>query len=246
MNSKRIMVAAMGAALVLGSIPAPCYKGSKEGDLVDSGSFGIFVRGRRVGTETFSIHQKSDLSVISVQQKIEDGDAKASQSSEMQVASNGDLRRYEWHEASPEKAQTTVEYKDQFLVENIVLGSAKPVERAFILPASTIILDDFFTHREVLLWRYLASSCGGTIGPKGCKLETAKFGVLIPRQQASGMVALSYQGKEKMALQGAERELDHFTLQTEEQTWSCWAENTYPFRLMRILVPSEGIEVIRD
>ena len=247
MRFKVGLFAALLAAATLGSLPARSYKGSNEGQLVDSGSFGIFRQGRRVGTETFTIHQRPEVSVVAAQLKIEDGNDKASQTSELQVASNGDLHHYEWKELSPDKAQATVDYSDQFLVEHITTApGAKPHERAFILPPSTIILDDFFTHREILLWRYLATFCGAAVNSQGCKLQPGKFGVFIPRQQASATVALNYEGKDKVRFHGAERELDRFTLQAEDATWTLWMESAYPFKLLRILVPSESVEVVRD
>ncbi len=234
------------ATTTLGSIPARSSKGSSEGQLVDSGSFGIFRQKRRIGTETFTIHQGTDVSVTSAELKIEDGNDRASQSSELRVASNGELRHYEWKESSPEKAQATVDYSDQFLVEHITPPGSKSQERAFLLPPSTVILDDFFTHREILLWRYLATFCGAAINAKGCNLQPGKFGVFIPRQQLSTTVALKYEGKDKVMFHGVERELDHFTLQSEDAVWNLWMESSYPFKLMRILVPAENVEVLRD
>ncbi len=241
------LFAALLVAATIGSLPARSYKKSNEGQLVDSGSFGIFRQGRRIGTETFTIHQRPDVSVAVAQLKIEDGNDRASQTSELQVASNGDLRHYEWKELSPEKAQATVDYHDQFLVEHITLAAgSKTHERAFLLPPSTVILDDFFTHREILLWRYLATFCGAAVSPQGCKLQPGKFGVFIPRQQASTIVAINYQGKDKLMFHGAERELDRFTLQSDDAAWTLWLESSYPFKLLRIMVPSENVEVLRD
>jgi hypothetical protein len=243
---KSSLFAIILTAAISNSIPAYSYKGSNQGELVDSGTFAIFRQGRRVGTETFTIHQRPDFSVTVAQLKIEDGNDHASQTSELQVAPNGDLRHYEWKELTPEKAQATVDYRDQFLVERVTPPGSKPQERAFMVPPSTMILDDFFTHREVLLWRYLATFCGGAIGPQGCKLETGKFGVFIPRQQASSSVALNYEGKDKVMYHGSQRELDRFTMQSEESAWTFWVESSYPFKLLRIVVPSENVEVLRD
>lgn len=247
----RLKLRVFVALLALGTIgnpPAWSSKGSSEGQLVDSGSFGVFRQGRRIGTETFTIHQRPDVNVAVAQLKIEDGNDKASQTSELRVASNGDLRHYEWKELSPGKAQATVDYKDEFLVERITTAQgAKPQERAFLVPPSTLVLDDFFIHREILLWRYLAAYCGAAVSPQGCKLQPGKFGVFMPRQQASATVTLSYQGKDKVVFHGAERELDRFTLQSEDgAAWNLWMEALYPFKLLRILVPAENVEVLRD
>jgi hypothetical protein len=125
-------------------------------------------------------------------------------------------------------------------------AGAKSHERAFMLPPSTVILDDFFTHREILVWRYLASFCGAAVSPQGCKLQPAKFGVFIPRQEASTIVSVNYAGKDKVMYHGAERELDRFTLQSDDATWTLWVEGSSPFRLLRIVVPSENVEVLRD
>ena len=246
MKFKGKTLAALLAATILGSIPARSAKGQGEGQLVDSGAFSIFRQGRRIGTETFSIQQRQDVSLTSAELKIEDGNDRATQSSELRVASNGELRHYEWKELSPEKAQASVDYNDQFLVEHITFADGKPVERAFILPPSTVILDDFFTHREVLLWRYLATFCGPSVNAQGCNLQPLKFGVFIPRQQISTTVGLKFEGKDKVKLRGTERELNHFTLQSEGSLWNLWMESSYPFKLMRIVVPAENVEVLRD
>jgi len=241
-------LAVLLAVATVVSMPAWSFKGADQGQLVDSGSFGIFRQGRRIGTETFTIHQRADASVVEAQLKIDDGNDKASQTSELQMASNGDLRHYEWKALSPDKAQASVDYNDQFLVEHITLTpGSKPQERAFLLPPSTVILDDFFTHREVLLWRYLATYCGAAISPQGCKLQPGKFGSFMPREQASGIVTVTYEGKDKVTFQGAQRELDRFTLQPEDgAAWTLWMESSYPFKLLRILVPAESVEVLRD
>ena len=63
------------------------------------------MNGHRIATETFSIQQNATGSVISSQFKTEEGTDKAVQSSELQLAPNGDIRKYEWKEISPGKAQ---------------------------------------------------------------------------------------------------------------------------------------------
>jgi hypothetical protein len=59
-------------------------------------------------------------------------------------------------------------------------------------------------------------------------------------------VGLKYEGKDKVMFRGAQRELDHFTLQSEDAVWNLWVESAYPFKLLRILVPAENVEVLRD
>ncbi len=51
--------------------------------VVDSGSFGIFIKGQRVVSETFTIEQKDGISVIKSQLKEIAGSDSAGQKSEM-------------------------------------------------------------------------------------------------------------------------------------------------------------------
>jgi hypothetical protein len=125
-----------------------------EGQNVDSGSFGVFMNGHRVGTETFSIYQTGNGSVIKSEFKTENASPESAQNSELQLTASGDIRRYEWHELSPEKADSVVQPNDQFLNQKWSSGPQdKPHEQPYLLPPSTTILDDyFFIHREVLVW----------------------------------------------------------------------------------------------
>jgi hypothetical protein len=210
---------------------------------VDSGSFGVFVGGRRVATERFNIQQGPELNIATSELTLEDG-SKEAQKAELQMTPTGELRRYEWREISPGKAQAIVEPKDQFLIEHVVPNPpAKPAEQPFVLSPSTMMLDDYiFSQREILVWRYLAQACGNDL--KQCKPERAQFGVLIPQQQVSLMVALEYAGPEKVKIRGVELDLNRIKLEAEGMNWTLWVDGN--LKLIRILVPSENTEVLRD
>src|SRR2546427_536060 len=96
---------------------APAKEKEPAGQKVDNGSFGVFVNGRRVATETFSIVQSNNGSVANSQFKTEPGADPAAQSSQLELTGNGELRRYEWKELSPGKAQAVVLPNDNLLVE---------------------------------------------------------------------------------------------------------------------------------
>jgi hypothetical protein len=225
----------------------PTKKKGETSQVVDAGSFGIFIDGKRVATETFQIHEYDGYSVTSSELKMEDG-SKATQQGKLEVLSNGNLRKYEWHELSPGKARATVQPSEQFLIERLSTeGSDKPIELAFILPPSTSVVDDyFFSHREVLLWRYIAAGCGQPSQNNQCRLGKSQFGVFVPRQQTPTMVTLEYKGSEKVQIRGAERQLDRFDLDADGLNWSFWVDSADRYKLVRILVASEKTEVVRD
>ena len=213
---------------------------SNDTKLVDAGSFGVFLKGHRVATETFRIQQNSEYSTTTSDVKVEDG---TTQTSELQIFPNGNLRKYIWRALAPEKAQSVIEPGDQILTQSITVGTEKPLSRPYILPASTIVLDDFFfVHRELLAWRYLGSGC--VPGQRQCLLPKAQMGIIVPRQQTPAVVTMEYKGREKVSVHGVEQELSSFLLKNEDQEWQLWLDDQ--FKLVRILIASENTEVVRD
>ena len=235
-----------GAAMVT---VAAFALGGKEtpGQTVDSGSFGVFLGGRRVATETFSIEQQATGSVVTSEFKMENGGDQARQSSELQLSLTGDLRRYDWKEITPGKAQATVTPNDTFLMQRSIRNPGeKAEEQPYILPLATSILDDyFFVHREILAWRYLKFGCRENHGrlecPKGQKVQ---LGVLVPHSRTSMLVSMEFVGREKVPVRGEERELNRLTLKGDSGEWALWLDDQY--KLVRILVPEDNTEVVRD
>lgn len=214
--------------------------------MVDSGTFGVYNGAHRVATESFSIRQGAEGSVVVSEFKSELGEQKADQTSELDLTPSVDLRRYEWKELSPEKMVATVEPSDPFLVERFTVGANdKQHEQNFLLPVSTPILDDyFFIQREVLAWKYLATACRQEKTGLGCPLnQKIPFGTLNPHARSSVKVSIEFSGKEKIIIHGSDRELIHFVLRSETGDWAFWLDDQ--FRLVRLLGDS-GTEVVRD
>lgn len=211
---------------------------------VDSGSFGVYSAGHRVATESFSIHQAADGSVVSSEFKSEQGEQKAAQSSELYLTPSVELRRYTWKESLPEKTEATVEPSEAFLVERFGNPGDKPGEQSFLLPASTSILDDyFFIQREVLAWKYLATACRHDKGPLQCPKQKVQFGTLNPHARSSMAVSIESTGRDKLTIRGTEREFNRFVLRSENGDWAFWLDDQ--FKLVRLLADN-GTEVVRD
>jgi len=218
-----------------------------SGQAVDSGTFGVFMNGKRVATETFSIHQTSTGSSVTSRFKTESGPEQAEQSSDLQLAASGDLKSYEWKEVSPGQSLATVLPSQDFLTERYSSSpSDKPHEQPFLLPASTSILDDYFLiQREVLAWKYLATSCKQEKGSVNCPLkEKAQLGTLNAHTRSSGLVNIQYSGREKVPLHGVEHELIRLDMKSESGDWTLWLDDQ--LKLQRIVDPASGTEVVRD
>jgi len=127
--------------------------------VVDSGTFGVFIKGQRVVSEDFNVQQENGNSVIKAQLKETASPTQTEQKSDLEISSGGELLRYEWSNAAG--SSLMVLPKDEFLVEKITPSvGAKAAEQPFLMPNTSLILDNnFFVQREVLAWRYLAANC---------------------------------------------------------------------------------------
>jgi len=244
---RKLIVAGMCGLLLMATAAASDKeKGNDKESQVDSGSFGIFVGGQRVATETFSVRQDSaGLSTVSSQLR-QEGSTTPSQTCEMKVASNGTLVNYEWHELSPGKSELVVAPSNEFLIERVTEAPGeKPKEQPFLLPNTSVILDNnFFVLREVLAWRYLASACTTEGGQFKC--GPAQFGVVVPQERVSVRVSISPGGPEKIVIHGIERQLVRISLKTDDGEWNLWLDPLDHFKLIRMVKTGENTEIVRD
>ncbi len=125
------------------------------------------------------------------------------------MTSNGELLRYEWSQSSG--GSLTVFPDNDFLMEKITSSRPprNPPSRPFLMPSRTPILDNnFFVHREVLAWRYLAADCK----PAGGNSEMPAGPGRVRHAGTAGpdvydRVRMELVGKEKVTIRGAERDL---------------------------------------
>jgi hypothetical protein len=239
--AKVILFCAVVAAAA--SLWAADQKGKKPG-VWDSGSFGIFINGKRIGTETFNIEQRPDMNIATSEIKVDDGNTQAKQTAEMQVTPNGELRSYVWRALSPQKEEASVEPKDQLLVEHLAPADQKKMDVPHILPVNTVILDDnFFSQRELLVLRYLATGCAWK-PDKGRVCGPSHFGILIPHQHVASDAVIDLVGHDKIAVKGQQVETNKFKLETDGTTWLIWVSED--FKILKMTVPASNVEVVRD
>jgi hypothetical protein len=240
-----------GAVGVLACAAVLCAGDKKDkpkpasGQQVDSGSFGVLVRGQRVVTETFSVQQDNGVSIVKSQLKETGTSGSSGQKSDLEMTGTGELLRYEWSDGS---GSLVVTPKDEFLLERITTAaSSKPAEQPFLMPNTSAILDNnFFVHREVLAWRYLATNCHTDGGSLKCQEGPADFGVLVPQDRTSMRVRMELVGREKVTIRGTERELLRLNLKGDAFSWALWVDEKDQFKLIRVLISDDNTEVVRD
>jgi hypothetical protein len=222
-------------------------KKEHEKQSIDSGSFGVFMSGHRVGTEKFSIDQTNTGSIIKSEFTTENDPNTAMQESTLELTAGGDIRRYEWQQISPDKGHSVITPNDQFLSQKWSAGpSEKEHDQPYLLPPSTSILDDyFFIHREVLVWRFLAATCKQEKGIVQCPIkQRSQFGTLNPRQHASSPLSAEYMGREKINYKGNLQEFNKVELRMESGGWTIWLDDQ--FKVIRISIEGENTDVVRD
>jgi hypothetical protein len=247
--AKRSAGTAVSVVVLLTVASAWNPKSKETGQSVDEGSFGVYMGGKRVATETFSIHQDSSGSSIKSEFKTDPGSAggAAAQSSELDLTSSGELKKYEWKESIPGQSQATVAPNQDFLIERYSNGPAdKTREQPFMLPTTTNILDDyFFIQREVLAWKYLATSCKQDNGRLACPLkQMEQLGTVNAHTRASSPVSIQYAGREKVTMHGTERELIRLDMKSDVGEWTLWLDDQ--LKLQKIFDLASNTEVLRD
>jgi hypothetical protein len=238
-----VLIGALLCSMALWAAPSK----QPPAQMVDSGSFGVFMNGKRVASETFSIHQSPTGSSVTSEFKTEAGVEQAAQSSDLELSPNGDLVSYQWKETSPGESHALVFPSQDFLTARFSKSPQdKPVEQPFLLPASTSILDDYFLiQREVLAWKYLAISCKQENAQLSCPLkQPMQFGTLNAHARQSMLVTMQYSGREKVLLHGAERELTRLDMKSDAGDWTLWLDDQ--LKLQKILDLATNTEVLRD
>jgi hypothetical protein len=250
-SSYRWLACLLTFACCLSAFAAPWPKEKEkehEGTTIDSGSFGVYQKGHRVGTETFSVNQTSYGSVIYSEFKTENAPTQDVQHSELQLTQVGNIRRYEWKELSPEKSELLLLPNEEFLTQKWSTGpQEKEHEQPYLLPPATNVLDDyFFVHRQILAWKFLGMACKQEKGQAPqCPLKRrAQMGTLNPHQHSSALVSAEFLGRETITIKGAPQDLIKLELASDAGTWDLWLDNQ--FKVQRISIVGENTVVDRD
>lgn len=231
--------------LLLTALFAFAAEKDSGGQVVDSGTFSVYMSAHRVATETFSIRkQTGGASTIVAQVKQQDGPA--AQESELQITGTGGLVRYEWRELAPGKSSLLLVPNNEFLMETVTEKPGdKPSEQPFLMPNTSMVLDNnFFVQRQVLAWRYLSSSC--TAEGAGLKCGPGDFGIIIPQGRISARVTVQPVGDEKIIIRGKEHVLLHLNFKSDDGEWALWLNPQDSYKLLRVTKPGENMEVLRD
>lgn len=242
---RRLAIAAVVLAF-LSTLPA--FAGSKSGTVIDEGTFAIFQSGRQIGTEKFSVTQYEGTSVTTATLRADvspQGKGNLEQQATLTLRPDSSLVRYEWKQVAPSRSSAVVEPDQQILLMHVNDEGKKTDEPYFLSSSSAFVLDDyFFIGREVLLWRYEASSCRPHPNDSGCDLTRARFPILVPHRRTSSEVYVEFKGYDDLPLNGRPQHLRHFVIDTDGPQWHLWIDDRQ--KLLRIAIPAAQTEILRQ
>lgn len=241
------LIQAFGVAASLSGLLWATDPPAPAAQMVDSGTFVIYQAGKRVGTEKFSIQQSPEGSQISTELAMDADAGGDRQTSLLDLTATGDIRRYEFKTVGSQKVDSVLAPKDEFLLQTITTGDGdKPIEQKYILPVSTNVLDDFvFVQREVLVWRYLATACQHDKAGLQCpQKQKIPMPAVVPHGRTSLQIVVEFVGREKIDLKGQSREMNRVNLSGDTSDWQLWVDDN--LKLVRMAVPAEGTEIVRE
>jgi hypothetical protein len=214
----------------------------KAATTVDSGRFSVMVSGKRVATESFSMQQGAGGNTVSSTLEFDNGTSKASQQSSLEIGSDGSLRKYTWQEVNPGKAKIVAEpQNDNFIVVHQKMNeteAGKDLSHPVSASTTSIVDDNFYSHVQVLLWRYMAGSCQGG----QCRYAEQKLPVFVPHQDMAQMFTISYGGEEAVLIKKSMLKASKFKVQTEAGDMTVWMEG---IKMMKLTLPGD-VEVVRE
>jgi hypothetical protein len=199
--------------------------------VAEKGKFKVLVNGKQAGKEEFEISATGDEWVARGTAEVQSPDgATVHINSMLRLRQDGIPVRYEWSTEGAKKASAAVEFSASTANIELRLENAKPFTQQFFFnSARVVILDNNLFHQYAILARLYDWQ----------KRGPQVFSVLVPQSMAPGTVTVEAMGKQDVA--GAK--LDLLQVRSEDLQINLYLDGA---RLVRIVSPSSGAEVIRE
>jgi hypothetical protein len=214
----------------------------KSPTVADSGNFAVMVNGKRVAMEHFTMKQTATGNSVSSKLDFDDGKTKAQQQSNLELGGDGSFRKYTWEELNPGKAKIVAEPQEKTFIVVRQKASDEATNKNTVHPldVSTISIIDtnFYSHLEVLMWRYMAMSC--TNG--NCRFAVQKFPIFVPYEEMAQIFTLSYVGNDSLKTASGPVATSRYRVQTENGDIDVWMDGV---KMMKLQLPG-SVEVVRE
>ncbi len=223
---------ALAPALVVPAAPL----GAQQ-QLVDRGSFTLYVRGAPIGEERFAIRSERAGSAgiryvagAELNLKVNGRTQRVSVGLEA-MGPRARVRRYEI-EINGSEAETIVGTLARDRLRLDIRGPRGDEMKEFLVRERAVVLDQHVAHLYFFAWKQLGSE------------RSTPAQILMPRQRAQGFVTINDLGDEMVRVQRRDLRLRHITLVGEGgKTHHIWLDGD---RVMLIEVPMDGFRAVRS
>ncbi|MBI1941360.1 MAG: hypothetical protein HYS33_07635 [Acidobacteria bacterium] len=215
-----------------GGAPSPPAAGAK-----DEGTFIIYLGGRQIGTEKFSIRTARNKVIAEAQIEMRvERDGKSYQfktSPKLVLNANLEPETYAWNQKGSESSRLEVDFRaSPARVRYHTVGGDADL-RDFELPRGVIVLDDNVVHHYQLVVERFQLAAG----------KNQSFPAFIPQEALPGVLNVDDLGIEKIESEGGARDLQHLVVSTELARIDLWVDKDH--RLQHVSIPGATLEAVR-
>ena len=233
---------ALGLLVAVSSFLVPPRLGAQESPPPtfsrDEGVYVVYRKGQVMASEEFRIVARGRTIEAQGETEITDP-ANPSQklpktTAKLALDSSWNLSSYKWRQTGQAQSRVDMTFNVNLIEVRIKWAGSKSQHRKFVLPANIVILDNNFMHHfALLLYRYDMARGGNQV-----------FQIFVPQEVRPGLLTVEFLGADTIELGGQSVSLGRYKVLTNALAIDLWADEKR--RLLRISVPAEGIEVIRQ
>jgi hypothetical protein len=227
----------VGGFLLIPMLSLPIAQGAEEAPRREESQFGIYVAGKEIGNEQFSILNSADTieskSVVSFRDP-GGKHKKVRMETELSMDSHFLPRTYQ--------LRTDVEGQKGMIIGTFAPGEAtfeykssgNPLKRALLVGAHCIILDTNVFHHFIFIARLFNMRSGGA----------QYIEAVIPQELNGGKLKVSEVGLERTSIHGKKMDLHHLNADSGLLLIDLWIDDQQI--VYKIALPAKKIEVIRN
>ena len=217
---------------VSAAAPAPAAPAKAASSLLvpDKGKFRILANGKEAGEEEFEIGSDGNTWTVQGTSTLKGLQGSTRVNGTLELRPDGTPVRYKWSTDGDKKASATVTFNGPAASIALNIANTKPYTQQLTFASQPVaILDNnLYDQYAVLAGLYDWNKKG-----------PQTFSVLVPQALTPGTVIVESTGKQD----SGGKQLDELTVKTDDLELDIFLDKG---RLMRVLAPSAGAEILRD
>lgn len=196
----------------------------------DKGKLRILVNGMQAGEEEYDISQGDGGWIAHGSSQLQTQQGAERISGTLSLRDDGTPVRYEWSTQGTKKASATVDFNGTSVTAELHLAGMRPYTQQFTFNSSRILVLDNNLYHQYDLAAHLYD---------WEKKGSQTFPVLVPQEMTPGSITVVSVGKQDFNHKNCEE----LVVKTEDLMLNVYIDGP---RLIGIVVPSSGVEILRE